>query len=139
MMLTIFYWPRAHHITIVSWFIVIDWKIKKALDFGVNPSNHANVFKILLMTKPISWSSFMTKWDKVFKNGPSKTCGRQPLKNMKECGLLLSCLLRLSSTNFNSATLEYFVPNDVWCKRYIDKRTFLHMLIPIILPQYLME
>ena len=22
-------------------------------------------------------------WDKVFKNGPSKICGRQPLKNMK--------------------------------------------------------
>ena len=21
------------------------------------------------------------KWDKVFKNGPSKICGRQPLKN----------------------------------------------------------
>ena len=22
-------------------------------------------------------------WDKVFKNGPSKICGRQPLKNLK--------------------------------------------------------
>ena len=22
-------------------------------------------------------------WVKVFKNGPSKTCGRQPLKNLK--------------------------------------------------------
>ena len=28
------------------------------------------------------------KWDKVFKNGPSKTCGRQPLKNLKEYGPL---------------------------------------------------
>ena len=27
-------------------------------------------------------------WDKVFKNGPSKICGRQPLKNLKEYGLL---------------------------------------------------
>ena len=27
-------------------------------------------------------------WDKVFKNGPSKTCGRQPLKNLKGYGLL---------------------------------------------------
>ena len=26
--------------------------------------------------------------DKVFKNGPSKICGRQPLKNMKGYGLL---------------------------------------------------
>ena len=25
-------------------------------------------------------------WDKVFKNGPSKICGRQPLKNLKEYG-----------------------------------------------------
>ena len=25
---------------------------------------------------------FHYKWDKVFKNGPSKTCGRQPLKNL---------------------------------------------------------
>ena len=23
------------------------------------------------------------KWDKVFKNGPNKICGRQPLKNLK--------------------------------------------------------
>ena len=27
-------------------------------------------------------------WDKVFKSGPSKTCGRQPLKNLKGYGLL---------------------------------------------------
>ena len=31
-------------------------------------------------------------WDKVFKNGPSKICGRQPLKN------------------FTWSILEYFVP-----------------------------
>ena len=27
-------------------------------------------------------------WDKVFKNGPSNFCGRQPLKNLKGYGLL---------------------------------------------------
>ena len=27
-------------------------------------------------------------WDKVLKNGPSKICGRQPLKNLKGYGLL---------------------------------------------------
>ena len=27
-------------------------------------------------------------WDKVIKSGPSKICGRQPLKNLKEYGLL---------------------------------------------------
>ena len=26
-------------------------------------------------------------WDKVFKNGPSKNCGRQPFKNLKGYGL----------------------------------------------------
>ena len=26
-------------------------------------------------------------WDKVFKNGPNKFCGRQPLKNLKGHGL----------------------------------------------------
>ena len=34
--------------------------------------------------------------------GPSKICGRQPLKNLKGYGLL-----RLSSTNFTWPTLEY--------------------------------
>ena len=28
------------------------------------------------------------KWDKVFKNGPSKICGRQLLKCLKGSGLL---------------------------------------------------
>ena len=27
-------------------------------------------------------------WGKVFKNGPSEICGRQPLKNLKWYGLL---------------------------------------------------
>ena len=43
-------------------------------------------------------------WDKVFKNGPSKICGRQPLKNV-------------SSTNFTWSILEYFVsykPPERW-------------------------
>ena len=28
------------------------------------------------------------KWDKVFKNGPNKICGRQPVKNLKGHALL---------------------------------------------------
>ena len=34
----------------------------------------------------LDYVSFTAKkhiWDKVFKNGPSKICGRQPLKNLK--------------------------------------------------------
>ena len=38
------------------------------------------------------WEGKSTKlkniWEKVFKNGPSKICGRQPLKALKEDGLL---------------------------------------------------
>ena len=47
-------------------------------------------------------------WDKVFKNGPSKVCRRQPLKNLKG----LQCLL-LSKAVLNKFYLIhswYFVP-----------------------------
>ena len=42
-------------------------------------------------------------WNKVFKNGLSKICGSQPLKNLNGYGLP-------SSTNFTWSILEYFVP-----------------------------
>ena len=29
----------------------------------------------------------LLKWDKVFKNGPSNICERQPLKDLKGCNL----------------------------------------------------
>ena len=38
--------------------------------------------------KNISRISGTCKWDKAFKNGPSKICGRQPLKHLKRYGLL---------------------------------------------------
>ena len=38
--------------------------------------------------KAIKIMKFRNKWVKVFKNGPSKICGRQPLKNLKGYGLL---------------------------------------------------
>ena len=39
----------------------------------------------------------MEIWDKVFKSGPSKICGRQPLKNVKGYGLLNGFLRYLIS------------------------------------------
>ena len=36
---------------------------------------------LLGLLKVIPWVHIM--WVKVFKNGPSKLCGRQPLKNLK--------------------------------------------------------
>ena len=50
----------------------------------------SKVSSLYLLWKLRSWKGY--KWDKVFKNGLSKICGRQPLKN------------------FNWSTLEYFVP-----------------------------
>ena len=47
----------------------------------------------------------MKIWDKIFKNGPSKICGRQPLKNLKGYGLL-----RLSFTNFTWFIRDDFAP-----------------------------
>ena len=44
------------------------------------------------MTKRLVELAF-TKWDKVFRNGPMKSCGRHPLKN------------------FSWSILEYFVSN----------------------------
>ena len=54
-------------------------------------------------------------WDKVFKNGPSKICERQSLKNLKGYGLLkqiisLNIFWRLSSINFTWPILEFFAP-----------------------------
>ena len=40
----------------------------------------------LFIISKIFWHT--EKWDKVFKNGPSKICERQPLKNLKKYGLL---------------------------------------------------
>ena len=51
----------------------------------------------------------------VFKSGPSKIFGRQPLKNLKGYGLLKKTIsLKLFNdcleTIFTSSILEYFVP-----------------------------
>ena len=58
-------------------------------------------------------------WDKVFKNGPSKICGRQPLKYLKWYGLLEadhtpSNFLKAVSTNFTWFIPEYLVQYSVW-------------------------
>ena len=54
---------------------------------------------------------------KVFKNGPSKTSGRQPFKNVKRVWSAKavhtsSNFKRLSSNNFTWCILEYFIPNS---------------------------
>ena len=40
------------------------------------------------MCQIVKKKSNFFKWDKVFKSGASKTCGRQSLKNLNGYGLL---------------------------------------------------
>ena len=53
------------------------------------------------------------KWDKVFKNGPIKNCGRQPLKNLKD----MICLNRPYPFNFLKAVFHkiYLVHSRILC------------------------
>ena len=45
--------------------------------------DQSNFEYILQCRKFYQNATSMITWDKVFKNGPSKTCGRQPLKSLK--------------------------------------------------------
>ena len=45
-------------------------------------------FKVTKKSVGLTFGLTTYLWDKVFKNGPSKICGRQPLKNLKRYGLL---------------------------------------------------
>ena len=47
--------------------------------------------------------SHRTIWDKVFKNGPSEICGRQPLKKQT---ISLQIFQKLSATNFTWSLLN---------------------------------
>ena len=60
-------------------------------------------------------------WDSIFKNGPIKICGRQPLKNLKWYGLLsLQIFQRLFSTHFTWSILEYLNPfvKGTFCSKF---------------------
>ena len=113
--------------------------------------------------RPVAWNGLIktleqvrkilgtTKWGKVFKTGPSKICGRQPLRNLKWYGLLrqtisLQNFSRLSSTNFTWSIFEYlsqimFVIRwllskyintskllDLNKKAYVNKKSIYHLI-----------
>ena len=72
-------------------------------------------------------------WDKVFKNGASKICGRQPLKITKDMvwlklTILLQNFERLSSTNFTWPILEYLFPFAT-LEKYMKSYKSYHGLI----------
>ena len=70
--------------------------------------SRATTVEILICTGDQINGSYM-KWVKVFKNGPSKICGRQLLKIWSD----MVCLSKskLSPTNFTWSILEYLDPN----------------------------
>ena len=41
------------------------------------------ILKQQFTISPTAPTTLINNWVKVFKNGPSKICGRQPLKNLK--------------------------------------------------------
>ena len=80
----------------------------KMVDFfrGKPESFLMNIFNWVLNT-PLFWFSivgktiqeqyYINKWDKVFKNGRNKICGRQPLKKFE---LIWSAEADLTTSNF---------------------------------------
>ena len=62
-------------------FLLVIGKFRDWLTFRVLIS------QFLFMRNNINWFRWAGKRDKVFKNRPSKICGRQPLKNLKGYGV----------------------------------------------------
>ena len=91
------------------------------------PVNLANFLRTPSLTEHLQWlflNKNTNKWDNVFKNGPSKICGRQPLKNLKGHGLLrlsslvhsrifcpkLTSLLKIPSLKKTNISLTHYRP-----------------------------
>ena len=49
-------------------------------------------------------------WDKLFKNGPSKICGRQPLKNLKPSKYFKGCLPHILISPFLNTLIHMSIP-----------------------------
>ena len=64
-------------------------------------------------------------WVKVFMNGPSKICGRQPLKNLQWYGLQADHI----TANFWKAVFHKF-----YLVLFLNTLTHLSLLFPIIVP-----
>ena len=60
------------------------------------------------------WRFINYIWNKVFKNGPSRICGRQPLKYLKRYGLL--------KQRKSMKGLDWVNHNVFWCFQEVDKR-----------------
>ena len=72
-------------------------------------------------------------WDKVFKNGPSKICGRQPLKNLKGHGLYKQITLRMFKGCLPQILLGPFL-NALSHKLHLQSTHFKSIYIPFFYP-----
>ena len=70
-------------------------------------------------------SKYMKTWDKLFKNGPSKSCGRRPLKSLK----LQVCLDHFTS-NFSKAGFHefYLVYSQIPCRKSFSLGRFIYFI-----------
>ena len=106
--------------------IIKPWNCPKQLFFwGGNIFSCFNSLNLFIkITRTI------IKWDKVFKNGPSKICGRQRLKNLKGHGQLLSHLLKafLLGTFLNSLSQIWF-----WNKNSLERALFWNQFLKVIM------
>ena len=71
-----------------SWSALIEQQIQRQ---NLNKVQHQE--KTFLLAAQCSFS-VDNNWNKVFRNGPSKLCGRQHSKNLKGCSLLKDELRR---------------------------------------------
>ena len=63
------------------------------INFQIAFSKYFLSYYIILLRRSVACScSAVSKWDIVFKSGPSKICGRQPSKNLKGYGMLKQIL-----------------------------------------------
>ena len=106
--------------------IIKPWNWPKQFFFGVG--NIFSCFNFLNLFIKITRT--IIKWDKVFKNGPSKICGRQRLKNLKGHGQLLSHLLKafLLGTFLNSLSQIWF-----WNKNSLERALFWNQFLKVIM------
>ena len=77
---------------------------------------------------PSPYFQILQQWDKytcgkVFKNGPSKICGRQPLKNLKEYGLPRA---GHTPSNYSKAVFHkvYLVHSWIVCVTYAKESNY---------------
>ena len=123
----------------------LETKIKQKIEMEVICKEHYFVYfqrfrnlssTVIWFTAHILWglylSEFNNNWDKVFKNGPSKICGRPPLKNLMRYGLpkadhttfkfFKGCLPQILLGPFMNTSSQLWM--TLFCIQYLNKQDF---------------